>query len=122
MALTKSDVQQIKVAVQDIVGSALDKTVGPLTKKVGSLGDDIESLDAKVESLNIQVQSLDSKVESLDSKVESLVEFADFAKPALESLLIESQANFLHNLPERVKKLESIHPSNSHATLSFNAS
>lgn len=73
MALTKSDIQQIKVAVQDIVETELDK------------------------------------------KMESLNEFAEFAKPALEALLDESQKNFLHNLPERVKKLESIHPSNTHA-------
>lgn len=100
MALTKSDIKEIKNVIQDVVKTELDD-------KIGLLSDKVELLSEKVESL-------DEKVESLSEKVETLVDFADFAKPALEALLEESQANFVNKLPERVKRLEVLHQNGTH--------
>lgn len=52
--------------------------------------------------------------EKLVAKLKPIYEFIDFAKTALLSLLDESQEHFEQKLPERIRKLEEIHPAGSH--------
>lgn len=62
-------------------------------------------------------QKLDQKLEEkLDIKLRPIYEFIDFAKPALLALLDESQTQFDLKLPERLKKLENIHPGGQHSS------
>ncbi len=52
--------------------------------------------------------------EKLDEKLKPINEFVDYAKPILDALLEESQNTFSLHLPERVKRLETIHPGGQH--------
>ena len=68
-----------------------------------------EMFDQKLE------QKLEQKLdEKLDEKLKPVYDFIAFAKPALLSLLDESQEQFENKIPERVKNLENIHPGGHH--------
>lgn len=74
---------------------------------IGKLID--QKLDQKLKPINEFV--IETKI-----KLTKLLEFADFGERALTSLLDESQENFEQKLPQRVKKLEDIHPGGHHAS------
>lgn len=60
-------------------------------------------------------ETVEHKLEQkFNTKLQSIYEFIDFAKTALLSLLDESQERFEQKIPQRVKKLEDIHPGGHH--------
>lgn len=52
--------------------------------------------------------------EKFTQKLKPIYEFIEFAQPILEALLEESQDRFEEKLPQRVQKLEAIHPGGHH--------
>lgn len=54
--------------------------------------------------------------EIMDKKLKPILEIVDFTKKGVIALLDESEDNFKLKIPERVKKLESIHPGGHHAS------
>ncbi len=100
MALTKKDLSAI--------GELLDKK---LEEKLEAKLE--EKLESKFASFG---QKLEEKLENkLNDKLQPVYEFIEWAKPILVALLDESQDHFEEKLPQRVKKLEDIHPSGQHA-------
>lgn len=112
MALTKQDLKSI--------GSVIDKKQNTKFKDFEKRLDRIldQKLDEKfVDHLNLLEKRLDKKMdkrfdevnEKIDGVDKKLNDFVDFAKPAIESLLEESQQNFEQKIPQRVSTLENLH-------------
>ena len=69
-------------------------------------------LDKKMDK---RFDEVNQKLDKLDDRLEKVEEFVEFAKPAIVSLLEESQQNFEQKIPQRVTKLEDLHPIGVHA-------
>lgn len=52
----------------------------------------------------------------MDEKLQPVNDFIDFAKTAILELLDESEEKFKQKIPERLKKLEDIHPGGQHSS------
>lgn len=96
--LTKQDLK----AIDELLDNKLDeKFVGHLTLLE-------KRLDKKMD------KRFDEADEKLDEKLVPINDFVEFAEPAIKALLEESQQNFELKIPQRVAKLEELHPIGVH--------
>lgn len=100
--LTRVDLQ----AIGKIIDQRLDK----------KLDEKFDSINEFIAYAKPTLTSLVEFAKSAKEKLIKLEEFAEFGEKALTSLLDESQEHFEQKLPERVKKLEAIHPGGHHAS------
>lgn len=70
----------------------------------------------KVVDERLEVKLEEKLEEQLTKKLQPIYNFIDFAKTALLELLDESQEQFEQKIPERLKKLEDIHPGGQHSS------
>ena len=52
----------------------------------------------------------------MDKKLRPILEIVDFTKKGVISLLDQGEETFKQKLPQRIKKLEAIHPGGHHAS------
>lgn len=122
MALTKQDLKSIG----GVVDKKLDTRFKEFGKRIDLILDDKldekfvdhlsflekrldKRMDKRFDEVNEKFKKIDERFDRIDERLEKVEEFTEFAKPALEALLEESQQSFEQKIPQRVSTLENLH-------------
>ena len=103
MSLTKQDLKAIDTLLDNKLDEKFVDHLSLLEKRLD------KKMDKRFEEVNERLDGVDEKLESIDKRLGKVEEFAEFAKPAIESLLEESQQTFELKIPKRVLALEDLH-------------
>lgn len=110
MALTKSDLKAIENILDDKLNEKFVDNLVLLEKRLD------EKLEQKFDGINERMDGIDERLDGLDTKLD---DFIEFAKPAITSLLDESQDIFEQKLPNRVSQLEKLHSGGMHTHMTI---
>ncbi len=107
MAITKGDLKLIGNLLDEKLDEKFVDHLALLEKRIDErMGRRFDGIDERLDGIDERLDGIDERLDGIDERFGSVQEFIDFAKPAIEVILDESQTNFEKRKPQRVLRLD----------------